>query len=708
MKYLLLFTLVFVFNGVLSQTVDSVAIIQVDSLIQVSGFYLDLPNVIDVDPDRAFEVLSRAEKISRKKIGMESPAYGTCAHNLGVLYSYKGDFSSSEKWYLKAKAIREKVFGKENDHYTETVFELAKLYRRKGEKEKAALLFTEVTTINKQRLEKAQRYLSESELDRFLNILLPMEHQILSFAQSESEQALAGALYDNSLFYKGFLLQAANRIQRLVRANPGAAGTYNLLREKNERLAALYSTPCSQRDTAMITTIYKQSEVLEKELARIIAGYADSRRQVYWRDVQSSLKPGEVAVEFVHYPFYRAQKTDSTFYAAILLRPGKVMPLFIVLFEEAGMDDLFPTQGERKADYANQLYSASDRGAIANTNPKGSLYSLIWKPLEKYLEGVQTIYCSNDGLLHRLNPGAIPMNKAQTFSDRYRLVELGSTRQLALTSDVQKYRQDAVLFGGLNYEPDTTEIQTQMQEPALALAELSFDRVDQNLRSGSWDYLEGTDKEVKAIQTLLTASGSSVVMMTGKDGTEERFKAMGVKSPSPRVLHIATHGYFFPDDMGKEFLFGTSTYNLQPVFKTSDHPMLRSGLILSGGNGGWLGLSGSNGREDGVITAYEISQMNLSNTELVVLSACETGLGKIQGNEGVYGLQRAFKIAGAKYLIMSLWQVPDKQTSMLMTSFYRKWLENKMTIPDAFHAAQKEMRDMGFDPYQWAGFVLVE
>ncbi|MBP9152717.1 MAG: CHAT domain-containing protein, partial [Flavobacteriales bacterium] len=627
MRYLIFILMVVYTYSLNAQTVNSVAIKQVDSLIQLYGFYLDLP-----DPDQAFVVLKNAEKIAREKIGIETPTYGTCAQKFGEMYKYSGNYTNAEKWYLKAISIHLKVYGKENDHYTESVFSLAKLYKIKGENVKVLPLFKELTSINKQRLEKAQRYLSESELDRFLNVLLPMEHQILSFAQSESEQTLAGALYDNSLFYKGFLLQAANRIQRLVRANPGATRTYNLLKEKNEHLATLYSTPCSHRDTAMITTIYNQSEKLEKELAQIVAGYADSKRQVYWRDVQTALKPGEVAIEFVHYPFYRAHKTDSTFYAALLLRPGKAMPLFIVLFEEAGMDDLFPTQGERKADYANQLYSASDRGAIAITNPKGSLYSLIWKPLEKYLEGVHTIYCSNDGLLHRLNPGAIPINKDQTFSDRYRLVELGSTRQLALTSEVQNFGHDAVFYGGLNYEPDTTEIQTQTQEPSPVLADLSFDRVDENLRGGSWDYLDGTDKEVKAIQTLLTTSGSSVVMRTGKDGTEERFKAMGVRKPSPRVLHIATHGYFFPDDMGKEFLFGTSTYNLQPVFKTSDHPMLRSGLILSGGNGGWLGLSGSNGREDGVITAYEISQMNLSNTELVVLSACETGLGKIQGN----------------------------------------------------------------------------
>ena len=145
--------------------------------------------------------------------------------------------------------------------------------------------------------------------------------------------------------------------------------------------------------------------------------------------------------------------------------------------------------------------------------------------------------------------------------------------------------------------------------------------------------------------------------------------------------------------------------------------MIRSGILLSGANYAWKNGKPFHERmEDGILTAYEISQMNLSNTELVVLSACETGLGDIQGNEGVYGLQRAFKIAGAKYLIMSLWQVPDKQTSMLMTTFYRKWLEaegpdkgrKKMSIPDAFHAAQKDLRDMGLDPYQWAGFVLVE
>ena len=206
----------------------------------------------------------------------------------------------------------------------------------------------------------------------------------------------------------------------------------------------------------------------------------------------------------------------------------------------------------------------------------------------------------------------------------------------------------------------------------------------------------------------MQSAGVPVTVKKGYAATEESFKNIGANnSPSPGILHIATHGYFFPDPKVQAKSNGLIGQN-ESVFKLSDHPMLRSGLIMAGGNASWQGKQTLEGREDGILTAYEISQMNLSNTELVVLSACEPGLGDIQGNEGVYGLQRAFKIAGAKYLIMSLWQVPDKQTSLLMTTFYKKWLEDKMTIPDAFHAAQKELREIGLDPYQWAGFVLVE
>ena len=197
MRYLILTLLTICVVNLKAQSVDSVAVRQTDSLVQLSGFYLDLGNT-----DHAFQVLESAEKMARQKIGIESPAYGTCSHNFGKIYAYKRDLINAEKWYKKAITIREKVFGKENDHYIESVFDLANLYKLKGENQKAEVLFREITNINKQRLKKAQGYLSESELNSFLNRLLPIEHQILSFMQSEGAKDLTASLYDNSHFIK--------------------------------------------------------------------------------------------------------------------------------------------------------------------------------------------------------------------------------------------------------------------------------------------------------------------------------------------------------------------------------------------------------------------------------------------------------------------------------------------------------------------------
>ena len=479
----------------------------------------------------------------------------------------------------------------------------------------------------------------------------------------------------------------------------------------------------------------------EKELARTVAGYADASRQVKWKDVQTGLKQAEAAIEFIHFKVNFPQKTDSTMYAALLLESGDAQAKFIPLFEEKQLHDLLNVT-ENISIKANALYSMRGAVPLSEKNQLSkNLFDLIWKPLEKYLKNVNTIYFSPSGELSKLNHLAIPIGKGKILSDKYNIVQVGSTRQLVVPQKVEINNQMAILYGGIQYEKDSSVILNVNSEICNSLiasrGELGFSKTDSTLRGGNWNYLVGTEHEVNDIVKIMQTSECNVDLKKGYDATEESFKNIGANnSASPRILHIATHGYFFPDpDRANSAKSGVAHDNAtsdlssrrhegtakaatirskvefeikEPVFKISEHPMLRSGLIMAGGNAAWQGIQTLEGREDGILTAYEISQMNLSNTELVVLSACETGLGDIQGNEGVYGLQRAFKIAGAKYLIMSLWQVPDKQTSLLMTTFYKKWLEEKMTIPNAFHAAQKEMREAGLDPYQWAGFVLIE
>jgi CHAT domain-containing protein len=170
---------------------------------------------------------------------------------------------------------------------------------------------------------------------------------------------------------------------------------------------------------------------------------------------------------------------------------------------------------------------------------------------------------------------------------------------------------------------------------------------------------------------------------------------------APGVVHIATHGFALSADTG-------ARNAPENAFAASDNNMSRTGLVLAGANHAWLGSLPWKGLEDGILTAYEVSQMDFSKTELVALSACESGLGEVRGAEGVLGLQRAFKIAGAHYLVLSLWQVPDQETQEFMSLFYKKWLLEKKPVQQAFRATQAEMRRLYPSPYFWAGFVLVE
>ena len=216
-----------------------------------------------------------------------------------------------------------------------------------------------------------------------------------------------------------------------------------------------------------------------------------------------------------------------------------------------------------------------------------------------------------------------------------------------------------------------------------------------------WTDLPGTAEEVKKIKKQFELNKVPAAVFTQTAASEENLKALS--GNSPQILHIATHGFFLPEQEKKSDDIVTNNQN---AYTLANDPLLRSGLILSGGNHVWSGKTPIEGVEDGIATAYEISQLNLSNTELVVLSACETALGDVRGSEGVFGLQRAFKMAGVKKMIVSLWQVPDKETAELMTSFYNYWLKGK-TIEQAFAQAQSDMRKK-YSPYYWAAFVLVE
>ena len=296
-------------------------------------------------------------------------------------------------------------------------------------------------------------------------------------------------------------------------------------------------------------------------------------------------------------------------------------------------------------------------------------------------------------------------NEAEFLIDRYTLHQLTSTRYLAMSLK-EKAQEPIVksiaMVGGVNYD----FLNTKDAKPKKQKGKNNAKRSSQSA-SGKLAYLEGTKLETETIKDSVQSKQWKIELFSSNDATEDnlmRLEGRHAKS----ILHIATHGYAFP-----EYNFNDTTTDknsLRYSYRYSTNPMVRSGLILTGGNWAWTGsdtLSKLGAEQNGILTALEVSQLNLKKTKLVVLSACETGLGKIEGSEGTFGLKRGFKLAGVEQMIVSLWSVPDKETMELMTLFYSD-LTKSLNPVTSFEKAQKEMRNKyPTEPEKWAGFVLV-
>ncbi|MEQ1745622.1 MAG: CHAT domain-containing tetratricopeptide repeat protein [Saprospiraceae bacterium] len=642
--------------------------------------------------DEAEKYLKEGTDLRLAYLGSDHPHVAFSVHNLATLYVKMGRHQDALPYFEQALQIRRTILGANNEDYLWTIRQLADLHNRLGHFVLADSMLIEVAAIQARLLNDGVRFLSEQELLDY-SLTFQKNHDLaLSFAKRRDKpsSSLAAICYDNSLLLKGFLSNAVGQLRRLTRVNKAANEKYQALTAKKDTLSKEYAKPIGNRSGNLLQW-EDEANTLEKELARSVPGYAEAIASVAWNDVQARLRPHEAAVEFVRHQVNFPNRNDSVLYAALILRPGYTAPRFVSLFEERDIAPLIRGASGKADRRINALYAPIGGSQL--------LYDLVWKPLDEYLQGVKTVYCSPSGLLYRLNLNALSGQSRE-------VVTVGSTRSLVLPDKTARTSKEACLVGGVRYTTDTTALAAANQH----LAERDWSALNtvpfhaDSTRGDNWDYLPNTAAEVLEIQKTLRSARWNIQLDTGYLAIEEVVRSLGIGKPAPRVLHIATHGFFFPDPNGERV-----SGEPQPAFKNSDHPMIRSGLLLAGAKDAWSGIKPPENREDGILTAYEISQMNLSNTELVVLSACETGLGDIEGNEGVYGLQRAFKIAGAKYLLMSLWKVNDLTTRELMTDFYKLWLVNGLEIPAAFRAAQGKMQQKYPNaPYLWAGFVLVE
>lgn len=663
------------------------------------------------DYEKSESLFLNALNIRGKVLGKKHYRYALILQSLAGLFADTDRYAKSEQYYIEALDIVRNTFGTHVNQYTNCLNELALLYYHQEDYSSAASLYIELADLNRQLISNAHFYLSEEELELYLAQFLNGHEEVMAFTQAAYEQkevsvaSMAASCYDNCLFYKGFLLHSIQQLRRLLCADETAYAQFNQIKSLHKQLGNELTLPIEERDSVQVKWLKERANILEKELARNLTDYEFVSRQPSWKNVQSQLNDGEAAVEFVRYHSFDTDSIACVMYAALILKPEESAPFFIPLTEEGKLLRLMESLAINTEDLVNKIYTFSPNNY--------SLYHLIWQPLEEELEDCEVIYYSPDGLLHRLNFDAVQSEKASTLCEQYHFIRLGSTRQLAVQEPdafLENSGSDALLYGGINYELDSTnlfsiddngnkELSVSSKGGLKRSKSVNFNRLDRV--TNKWDYLQWTAIEIESIKILLENAGVNTITVQGDAATEDSFKMLGENGNAPSIIHLATHGFFFSDPIKET--------NQSPAFKSSANPMIRSGLIMAGANYAWnTGKPYKDGMEDGILTAYEISQLDLSNTGLVVLSACETGLGVIRGNEGVYGLQRALKIAGVKYIIMSLWQVPDFQTEELMTSFYYNWLNDSKSIPEAFRKAQASIRKKYPDPFYWAGFVLVQ
>lgn len=555
----------------------------------------------------------------------------------------------------------------------------------------------EIVKFQVENISRMFSFMSEQEKERWW---MSNENSIISIADAILLQSglkeVNGIIADNEIFSKGLLLRSSNMFKSaaLGSNDESIVNSYYTLELLRGRLA-------ETTDNIERASLEQEISILEKELQRKINISVDDVSS--WKDVASSLNNKEIALEFVR--FKDLNQTDEAAYYAIIVKKGCKEPQMIRLFDESALKKIIGSQGNKRIDkYITELYSTG-----APQYKGEELYNLIWSALEKEIKGYSTIYYSLAGILNSISLQAISNGK-QSLGQKYIMHLVSSIGEIPhIKNTSSNLGTNAVVYGGIQYDAEEFELIQASRSYSRGSSE-NWELGSIEVRSG-WKRLPGTEVEAKEVGSILTNKGYTVVTISGIKANEESFKALSGKGIS--TIHIATHGFFLSEQKEikkNAFLNPTMSDNLGRI-----DPMLRAGLLFAGANRAWTGKRIIDGIEDGILTAKEITALDFSKVKLIVLSACQTGLGDVEANEGVYGLQRAFKLAGAETLIMSLWEVDDKVTSILMKTFYEEYLNGKAKDV-AFRSAINKVRsfkdtngDTPFSsPYYWAAFIMLD
>lgn len=618
--------------------------------------------------DQAFSYLTVSEKIWRTKTGSKNNINAASIFALtGDVYYQLKNYNKAEENYIKAKDIYEKYFNSSHPEYVKVLSKLSKVYYMEKDYKRAKKYIEEALGNYENFIKQFFPALSEREKAKYWNtIKVDFEfYNTLAFSQLEDFRDLSGKVYNYQLLTKALLLSSSIKIRERIAnsTDEELKAQYNLWVEKKELLTAALSMSTAQLTENEIVPAALQSEVetLEKTLSQKseLFGQGFEAKKITYESVKGALRPNEVAVEMVRYRHFNHTFTDSVIYVALYVTRETNRPRVIELPDGHRMET---------------RYFRYFRNCIIGKIKDQYSYKVFWEPIEKQVGKLSTIYFSADGVYNQLNLEAVPTPDGKYVIDNSNIVMVSNTKDVYL-----KKMKSA--------QPPAQNTATMFGNPTFYVTS----------RQGNINPLPGTEKEISELDELLKQKGWVTVEYVEKAASEEKVKDLS----SPKIFHIATHGFYTPASDKK-----VTVEMSEDQARLAENPLLKTGLLLRGA-GDLLNKTKYNyNLESGILTAYEAMSLNLDNTDLVVLSACETGLGEISNGEGVYGLQRAFLVAGAKTLIMSMFKVDDEATQKLILNFYRKWLATN-NLRQSFVDAKKELRTEYPEPIFWGAFMMI-
>ncbi|MFP4221520.1 MAG: CHAT domain-containing protein, partial [Phormidium sp.] len=668
------------------------------SLNNLAGLYHDQGNYNAAEP-----LYRRSLEIRETALGESHPDVAQSLNNLAGLYHDQGNYNAAEPLYRRSLEIWETALGESHPSVAQTLNNLAGFYQAQGDTSQSLSFLQRGLEIEETNLAQNLAIGSEARKQAYIATLFSTTHATVSLhLQDAPDHPEAARLaLTTVLRRKGRILDAVTETQQLLRDNlgPELAPLLDDYTNAQTQLATRLYAGLGNQDLELyrseIDTLRQQVDQLENDLSRRSAEFRVATEPVEIEAVQALIPDDAALVELVQYsPLdYTSFNWGTPRYAAYVLHSSGE-PQWVDLGDAETIDNAaFAFLNATRSPNPQQWAQTTGR----------QLDELLMAPIRPLLGDATHLLLSPDGQLNLIPFAALVDEENRYLVESYQLTHLTTGRDLLRLQYPRPSRQPPVLFANPDYDDADTSAVAQVARATRGESQRSMEI--EELRFGE---LPGTQREVEAIAPLM----DNPIILTEAEATENALKQV----QAPSILHLATHGFFLQDvefvpphptpyDSRGDILVVTGAQPGQFFAPPSDrptsseNPLLRSGLAFAGFN-----TRDSEG-EDGVLTALEAVGLDLRGTRLVVMSACETGVGDVANGEGVYGLRRALVMAGAESQLMSLWKVADEETAQLMRDYYQRLLAREGRS-EALREVQLDWLEQGKHPYYWASFLF--